>query len=515
MPILSLRELFLRLATALWQRRYLIAIPIVIMPLVGTAIGLVTPRHFTARMTLLVQEPTIHNPFLEDLAISTRIKDRMDALIEQVRMPRTLEDIARGLKWIDATTSRGEAEHLIARLRASLSFSLIGGEVVEIQYRADTADGMDRVLEQAARHFVDQLLAPGQTAVDGSETFLKEQLGVKRTELEAAEQALATFKSGNADSLPDLHARNVSRLAEIRRQLAEKRSQLAGDKARFESIKLKLIDTDPIVGQLEQRLVEARGRLSILRARYTDRHSAVVALLRELAQLEEERAARIAAGRDLLASDPDRLWNMASGAASSDTPSSAGQGLVISQLERLQEARNQTDRLTEEIRTLEMEEASMTEKVNAFGSIEQRLAGLERDVAVRRKIVAQLAERFEMAQVTGSLGRFGSAETVKIINPPVVPKARSGLATPIFSVLGLVAGIAIGLGLAVVVDLLDPTIRRREQVEQGLGIKVLTRLPRIAVRRRHEAPTAAIRRLLVRPTPETAPTTADRQESLA
>lgn len=471
--ILSLRELFLRIANAVWQRRYIIAVPILIMPFIGFGIGTVTPRHYTARMTLLVQEPTSHNPFLEDLAISTRIKDRMDALVSQVRMQRTLEDVARSLGWIDDATPHAEAERIVGRLRSNLEFRLVGGEVVEISYRAPLANGMDKVLAEAGRHFVAQLLAPGQTAVDGSEQFLKEQLAEKRNELDSAERNLALFKSSNADSLPALHSRNVDRLGDIRRQLAEKRSQLAGDNARFDAIKLKLIETDPIVGQLEQKLIEATGQLSILRARYTDQHSKVVAVLREIAQLDEERRERIAAGRDLLASDPDRLWNMASGGTA------VGQGLVISQLERLQEARNETERLTEEIRTLEVEERDLAAKVNTFGIVEQKLATLERDVAVQRKVVAQLAERFEMAQVTGSLGRFGSSETVKVINPPVVPKARSGLPVPVYAALGLVAGIAVGLGLALVVDLLDPTIRRREQVERTLGLPVLTRLPRI------------------------------------
>ncbi|MEQ8584970.1 MAG: hypothetical protein RLO01_04775 [Thalassobaculaceae bacterium] len=487
--ILPLRELFLRIANAVWQRRYVIAVPILVMPFIGLAIGTVTPRHYTASMTLLVQEPTSHNPFLEDLAISTRIKDRMDALVSQVRMQRTLEDVARSLGWIEENTSRAEAERVVGRLRGNLGFRLVGGEVVEISYRAPVADGMDKVLVEAGRHFVTQLLAPGQSAVDGSEQFLKEQLAAKRSELDAAERELALFKSTNADSLPALHARNVDRLGDIRRQLAEKRSQLAGDNARFDAIKLKLIETDPIVGQLETRLVDAMGRLSILRARYTDRHSKVVAVLREIAQLEEERRERIAAGRDLLASDPDRLWNMASGGTTE------GQGLVISQLERLQEARNQTQRLAEEIRALDIEERALAEKVNTFGTVEQKLAALERDVAVQRKVVAQLAERFEMAQVTGSLGRFGSSETVKVINPPVVPKARSGLPVPIYGVLGLFAGVAIGLGLALVVDLLDPTVRRREQIERGLDIPVLTRLPRVGDAMAETSPPTPLRRV--------------------
>lgn len=472
--ILSLRDIILRIASVAWQRRYLIVVPILLMPLVGTAIGIVTPRYFTAKTTLLIQEPTSHNPFLQDLAISTRLKDRMDALVEQIRIRKSLQEVLRNLGWITEDTPLRQVEQMAERLNGNLMFRLTGGEVVEITYRSNVAEGMDKLLTEISRQFVTRLLAPGQTAVDGSEEFLRKQLQSKRLELETVERQLAGFKSEHADSLPELHTRNVDRLAEIRRLLADKKSQLAGDRASFASIKMKLVETDPVVGQLDKALVAARTELSILRSRYTDQHSMVKAVLRQLGQLESERRDRIALGRNLLNNDPDRLWNMISSGVAE------GQGLVVSQLERLQQGKDQIERLEKEIETLGEEEIVLRERVNTFGMVEQTLTSLQRDVTVRRKIVAQLAERFEMAQVTGSLGRFDSAETVKIVNPPLVPKARSGLPTLFYTVLGIVAGFALGIGLAVVVDISDTTIRTTDHVERISGLKVLTRLPRVA-----------------------------------
>ncbi|WP_323795520.1 hypothetical protein [Nisaea sp.] len=472
--ILSLRDIILRIASAAWQRRYLIVVPILLMPLVGTAIGIVTPRYFTAKTTLLIQEPTSHNPFLQDLAISTRLKDRMDALVEQLRIRKSLQEVLWNLGWINKDTPMSEVEMLTGRLNSNLMFRLTGGEVVEITYRSNVAKGMDKLLTEVSHQFITRLLAPGQTAVDGSEEFLREQLQSKRLELETLERQLADFKSEHADSLPELHIRNVDRLAEVRRFLSDKTSQLAGDRASFASIKMKLVETDPVVGQLDKALVVARTELSILRSRYTDQHSMVKAMLRQVGQLEHERSERVALGRTLLNNDPDRLWNMISSGVAE------GQGLVVSQLERLQEAKDQIERLGKEIETLGEEEVVLRERVNAFGMVEQTLTSLQRDVTVLRKIVAQLAERFEMAQVTGSLGRFDSSETVKVVNPPLVPKARTGLPTVFYTVMGLVAGFALGVGLAVVVDISDTTIRTVDHVERIPGLKVLTRLPRVA-----------------------------------
>ena len=61
-----------------WRRRYLIAIPIVIMPLLGLGIGIFSPKKYTSYTTVLIQEAAKMNPFLEDLAVATNLKSRME-----------------------------------------------------------------------------------------------------------------------------------------------------------------------------------------------------------------------------------------------------------------------------------------------------------------------------------------------------------------------------------------------------------------------------------------------------
>ena len=152
---------------------------------------------------------------------------------------------------------------------------------------------------------------------------------------------------------------------------------------------------------------------------------------------------------------------------------------MISQLERLQESQSQVSSLEKQTESLEREILKLQVKVTGFGRHEQRLGELARDTTVNRKIYEDLAERHQLARVTGALGKAEESERIKLIDPPFTPLAPSNLPVLIFIILGGVSGIFLGLGLAIVAEILDLTIRHRQQLEGIIGVPVLTRLPQL------------------------------------
>lgn len=105
------------------------------------------------------------------------------------------------------------------------------------------------------------------------------------------------------------------------------------------------------------------------------------------------------------------------------------------------------------------------------------MAELERDLAARRELYQDLQLRFEKARVTGALGRFESPERIKVIDEAFQPLRPSNLPLGLFVLAGVVAGVLLGAGLAVVSELTDSTIRRRDRLEQLLDVPVISRMP--------------------------------------
>jgi uncharacterized protein involved in exopolysaccharide biosynthesis len=320
------------------------------------------------------------------------------------------------------------------------------------------------------------LLAPERSSIEDSASFLSEHLEGRRQELENAEQALADYKDRHGAELPALHSSNMTRLAQLQQLLSEKQAELAGAEQSLGGIDDQLSRINPVLGRLEEQIVTIRSDLVLLQARYTDNHSEVQASLRQLRRLEEERQKVLAEGQTKIESD--QLWDIASQGVG--TGNAKAQTLLVSQLELLQTQRGRYAALKEEVARLSETVADLESKTSEFGAHERELTKLERDLTVKRELYEDLLHRYEMARVTGSLGTFERGKRVKVIDQPFTPTAPINLPLILFLFGGLFGGIALGIGLATIAELLDSTIRRRDQFEQLTGIPLLSRIPTMA-----------------------------------
>lgn len=463
-----------------WRRRYMIAIPILLMPFVGLAVGILSPKIYETSTTILFQEASEHNPFLEDISIATNLRDRMEALNALLHSRHILASVAWQRKLIDEEMDEESKARIIAELSKALKATLVGDNLIKISYKAEDKSHMKETLGMVSMRFVERVLAPQRSSIIQSESFLSKELDERRTDLQSAEKALAEYKNKYASELPRLHTANVARLSELQAYLAERRIELDGAKAAQASLAMRLSQTNPVVGKIEESIINVMAELTQLKARYTDQHSQVQNVLAQLQALEKERNRILAQMSEinsggLKEARLEQLWAIAT-TQETDTRNSH-HPLLISQLERLQQADDHIERLNKEVSSLTAEISILLKKVNGYGQHERRLNELERDIQVRQKIYQDLAERYEMARVTRSLGKNEESERVKLIDPPFEPLAPINMPVPIFIIAGLFAGIGLGLGLAVVSELLDTSIRRKDTLSEMLNVPVLARIP--------------------------------------
>ena len=462
---------------AAWRRRYLIAIPILLMPIVGAIVGALAPKKYETNTTILIQEAAKQNPFLKDLTVETNLRERMAALQALLHSRHILAVVAQRMGFVTKDTPPEQASKAIAELSKSLSASLVGDDLVKITYVSDDPTKMAETLRLVSIRFVERIIAPQRSSIVNSENFLKKELDERKADLEAAERQLADYKSRFASELPELHTSNVMRLGRLRETLAARRTELEGARASWQDLKDRLFKTNPVIGRIEERIVEVMSELTLLRARYTDSHTLVQGALRKLKSLREERSKTLSATKKLKDGDLERLWNLAANQTADAT--GGQQTLLISQLERLQEGEVRVSNLEKQVESLNAETAALQAKVAGFGIHEQRLAELSREAKVKRKIYQDLAERHQLARVTGSLGKAEEKERVKLIDPAFTPLAPINLPIIVFVILGLVGGVMLGVALAIIAEILDLTIRTRRQFEKLCDVKVLTRIPRL------------------------------------
>ena len=461
------------LLSGAWRRRYAIAVPILALPLLGLLVGIASSKQYASHTSMLIQETAKMNPFLEDLAVSAMLKDRLDALKTLLHSRHILGAVATERGLIDDETPPHVSDAVIARLSRSLSVQMAGKDLIRIDHSSNSPEGMKETLEAVSKHFVNQLLAPERSSMEDSSNFLAKHLEERRRELDEAETALAEFKDSNAGDLPELHISNVSRLAQLRQRLSEREAELAGASKSLGGLDEQLSKTNPVVGRIEEQIVSIRGELALLRARYTDKHSKVQAALRNLGRLEEERKNLLEQSDQTINSE--QLWDIASSTPLSND--SETQPLLISQLQNLQLARSKVDSLEEEIQSLANMIEELEKQTAGFGEQERDLGKLERDLKVKRELYNDLLERYEMARITGSLSVFEEEKRVKVIDLPFTPTSPSNPPLVLFVIAGLFGGIFLGVGVALILEFADSSIRRRDQLARVSGVPVLCNLP--------------------------------------
>lgn len=462
------------LLAAAWRRRYLIVLPMLLLPILGGIAGHFAPKTYEAKMTVLIQEPGKLNPFLEDLSVKTNLKDRMPALSALLTSRHVMQSVALDLGMITADTPDKQIDRVVADLSGAVSVQLIGQELVELRYKAQTPAGIDKVLMRIGERFMERVEAPEDSSMRGSVAFLDRELTAATQRLDASEAAAAEYRAKNAQSLPDQRTANLQRLALLRDQLSEHEVKLVGAQTDFDQTRARLAQTDPVIGRLEAEIVATRGDLAVLRSRYTDEHSKVQAAMRKLERLEDERARLVQAGQGAAPVDLDRMWNMAA-VARKETDGS--QPLLVSQVAMLEAARTHLEQWRSETENLRTAVANMSAAVEASGDVERELEKRQRAVAETQDLVQSLRKRFEMAKVTGELSRFQAPERIKVIDRPVVPTTPMKRLTILFALGGLVGGLFLGAGLTVLLELSDTTVRRIRQMEKLTGVPVLGRLP--------------------------------------
>ncbi|HEH9401518.1 TPA: chain-length determining protein [Aeromonas sobria] len=443
MPVQFYYNLYLILFAA-WRRRYLLVIPVLVMPLVGGAIGWLTPKEFESRTTFMVPQDANQTPTLKDLITQESLKDRFAVLEALLRSRYVLDGVARDRGLVNDETPPAKRDAIMDWLSGAVSLRLIGDEVIEIKVRADSAANSAGLLEAISRRFFFNLLSKGRQSAESSERFLQSQLDSRRSELQGAEQLLADFKREHASALPQQQSANVARLYGLKERYADSLLTLQQAKAAVEL--LARGQQSKLALQLDEQLQQMQTELALLRARYSNEHSQVQSLHYQIEQLQQER--------DRLHSQPD----MAMGP----------------EFQQAQRILTQTEQA---VSGLQAQIDGLDKVVDSQGDTERQLAELERDLEVKRGLYQDLSLRYEKAKVTGALGNFEQGERIKVIDKPFAPSKPSNYPLWLFVLAGVIGGLGLGGGLALLTELVDTSLRRSDRLASLIKAPVLSRIP--------------------------------------
>ncbi len=345
-----------------------------------------------------------------------------------------------------------------------------GAIVMGVTFEAPTAEFAAR----GANEVVNLLLAENQRIRTGRATdtqqFFEAEVAKLAAALESKSREIAEFKTANVESLPDsLEARRQQQVIEQERLLALEREEqaLANERSTVIWVFERTGRTGTVALSLEEEELAAlkSERLQQL-AVYAPTSARIRVLDNRIASLEalveEQRAARAL---------PAGEGGEAPAAPTSElelelAPIDARLGFIAEEKAMIEET----------LAELQASIAVTPSNEMVLGSLERDLANLQLqyETATTSLASAETGERIE---------RSSKGERLTLVEPPIEPTKPESPNRRLIAMAGVAGGIGAGLGLVLLLELLNRSIRRPVDLSAGLGIQPIATIPYIRTRR--------------------------------
>ncbi|ATG77876.1 GumC family protein [Pseudoalteromonas sp. 1_2015MBL_MicDiv] len=467
------RLLYLTLYSV-YTRAKLFILPLLIVPSVVIILAVTAQKQYTNHATILIEESSLLNPYLDDLSFSFDLSNRMAALRTLVISRKVLIAVAKETGLISETATSAEIEKIHQELSQALSLSLVGDELVRVNFIWHDQTKMKMVLEKVVEKFIESLLAPTRASLDTSEQFFYQQLVSLRDELEVSEESLAMFKTKNSNTLPAVLHSNRQTFDKLLSDQQQKSIVLSGAQAKLKALTTKMGQANPILGRIEEKIIAVESELSFLKTRYTEKHSKVISKKREMQSIRNRQQSLIESSKELDLTNLDQLWQMANTLPSGGDNESS---VLVSQILNLEEAKNSVTQHQQEYSMLEQQVNTVSERLLVTSDIEKQLRKLERDYDVKQSLYKDMLSRYEMAKVTGKLVKYEGPDKVKNIERAYSPTQPINTSFAVSIIVGIILGIFTSSTIVFVATLFDSHLKDIQTIEKLSALEVVTILP--------------------------------------
>jgi capsular polysaccharide biosynthesis protein len=120
--------------------------------------------------------------------------------------------------------------------------------------------------------------------------------------------------------------------------------------------------------------------------------------------------------------------------------------------------------------------ADLKQKIDLIPEYQARLDQLNREIDIARDLRDKFKEQQESSQISQALLRESK---YKVIEPAKVPMSPFKPKRSQIIILGFLVGLAIGGSTALLVEILDKSFRKIEDIEEAMGLPVIGVIPMV------------------------------------
>ena len=495
MSMIQNRELTMDDYLAIVRRRLkVVLIPLLMAPLAGYLVSHAFSPKYTAQALVLVEGQKVPDNMVQSMVLQD-VGQRVQLMKETLFAPNRLRPI------LDRVGIRTEDQpRMIRDIQQNLTLDPVPGDIAAaaaqskttgtttakrrptgntpsvagfyVNYTSSNPQQAQQIANEFASALIQQNLQSRVDIVRGTTDFLGQQVKDAKQSLDEVDQKLADFKRQHSGQLPSDQDTNMKMLISLNSQL-DATTQTLGraqqDKTYTEGLlaqqvaawKASQSSTNPQT--LEQQLTNLQAQLLQLQARYTPDHPDVIKTKADIAQVQKKLdEVNAAAGKP--ADTPEK--------ANATEPAEIRQlRLQIHQYDQV------TAQATSDQKKLQSAIDLYRSRTNISPAVEGEYDQLQRDRDNAQKVYLDLLSKKSATDVSQSMETQQQGEQMILVAPAGAPDSPSFPNRLYFAGGGLGAGLALGIAIALWLEIRDKAIRTEKDAAAAMDLPLLISVP--------------------------------------
>lgn len=473
------------------HRKWWLIVSLFVTWVIITAASWIIPSKYVSDSLILIQRQSLSDKVVTP-NVQIDLQQRLDTMTQKVLSRSNLKRLIDKFKLYSNEVNNSNSDEVVDLMRKDIKIELVvpgqanatqvsrkAGDLTgfTVSYTGKSPNVAQQVTQELSGLFIRENIDTTQEINKGATDFLQMQLDEAAKDLAQQEAKLKEFKGHHLGELPEQLTSNLQIL-----QGLQGRMQGASDAlnhAQQQELYLQSLlgqyggsgKSDDTTGgsapvEIDQRLTAMRAELAGLKTKYTDKHPDIV-------HLEQDIAATEALKKNM---EKESLDNP--GTASSS--SSKGQNSLAQIKSQLKANELEISNRRRDLQMVEAQMAAYQGRLNQTPVSEQELSNIERDHQQSLANYNSLLAKKQAADLASDLVNRQQGDTLQLVDPASLPEKPSFPDHFKFSLGGIAAGLALGLGLVVAMELRAPTVYNEEQAATVVNAPILTAIPSLS-----------------------------------
>ncbi len=474
------------------RRFFFFLIPAVIGSIIAVAVVYSIPQRYEAIGTVLVESQQIPVELVQS-TVTSDPNQRITIIQQRVMTRNNLLKIIDKYEVFGEDRKRLSVSQLIESTQDLITLDVITSDVrqrnrgstiaFKVGFKHEDPQIAAKVANELVTLFLSENVKTRTARASETTQFLEHEADKLRVALVAAENAISEYKQANSESLPEHLDLRMGTLERIQAELKASQQQLDAlrDERKYLELELSAAKSgrvnraggiETVENSTELELKKAEDQLTQALTQLTEKHPTIKALKRKVKALEEKL------DEELAVSTEDSIETK------SAEPTNPAIEQLLKRIQiRLDSNAKATRDITEQLKELKDKALQTEELVLKTPEVERGLLVL---IRTHREILAKYQEleaKQGKAKLAQNLEEEKKAERFLLLEPPVAPTEPVWPDRPKFIGIGAFLAFATGIGMAVLMELVDKRVRSSRELEQLLRYPPLVAIPFIKTQR--------------------------------